>query len=63
MKLILIVFSFKDEEKNLLELVNRVTKVFEEIKSLDVSGQRNQVIGAGTLKRLVWWFDSGIDHY
>ena len=33
MKLISIVFSFKDEEKNLLELVNRVTKVFEEIKN------------------------------
>ena len=53
MKLISIVFSFKDEEKNLLELVNRVTKVFEEIKSLDVSGQRNQVIGGRTLQRLV----------
>ena len=31
--MISIVFSFKDEEKNLLELVNRVTKVFEEIKN------------------------------
>jgi polyisoprenyl-phosphate glycosyltransferase len=33
MKLVSIVFSFKDEEKNLPELVNRVNKVFEEIKN------------------------------